>query len=55
MKTLLNENHTVAKVYPTYRNMTLVQGLSPREHCKSIYNYITQTKLIIISGGETEN
>lgn len=51
----LNENHVVAKVYPSYKNMTLVQGLSSREHCKSVYNYITQVKLIIISGGETEN
>lgn len=51
----LNENHVVAKVYPSYKNMTLVQGLSSREHCKSVCNYITQMKLIIISGGETEN
>lgn len=52
---LLNENHAVAKVYPSYKNTTLVQGLSSREHCKSIYNYITQMKLIIMSGGKTQN
>lgn len=54
MKTLLNESHAVAKVYPSYKNMTLVQGLSSREPCKSSYNYITQMKLIIMSGGKTE-
>lgn len=36
---MLNENHVVAKIYPSYKIMTLVQGLSSREHCKSIYNY----------------
>lgn len=52
---LLNENHVIAKVYPSYKNMTVVQGLSSREHCKLMYKYITQMKLIIMSGGKTEN